>query len=288
MLLLLLHLALDSTLRVPIPAGPAESLNVTISGAGPPVVLLPGLFGAAFGFRKVTGELAQAGYRTAVIEPLGIGSSARPGRADYSLTAQAARVAAVLDQLGIRDAVLVAHSVGASIAFRLAISRPDLVRGIVSIDGGPTESVVTPGLRQAVEYAPWIKLLGGARLLRRQLRKEMAEGSVDPAWVTDSVVAGYTAGAARNLDATLKAYLRMTESREPYRLAPRLVEVRCPVLLLVGGGRRRGGLPTREVDLLARSIVNFAVDTLPGIGHYIHEESPDAVVTAVRRLTEAV
>lgn len=288
MLLLLLHLALDSTLRVPLPAGPAESLTVTVSGAGPPVVLVPGLFGSAFAFRKVTGELAQSGYRTVVIEPLGIGSSARPKRADYSLTAQAARVAAVLDQLGIQGAVVVAHSVGASIAFRLAISRPDLVRGIVSINGGPTESAVTPGLRQAVEYAPWIKLLGGARLVRRQLRKELAEGSVDPAWVTDSVVDGYTAGAARDLDATLTAYLRMTESREPYRLAPLLVEVRCPVLLLVAGGRRRGGLPAREVDLLARLVGHFAVDTLPGIGHYIHEESPEAVVAAVRRLAEAV
>src|SRR5438132_10069717 len=35
--------------------------------------------------------------------------------------------------------LLVAHSIGGSEAFRLAYYRPDLVRGLVSIEGGPTE-----------------------------------------------------------------------------------------------------------------------------------------------------
>src|SRR5207247_8746316 len=118
--------------------GRAESLSVETAGTGDPVVLIPGLFGSAFGFRKLVPLLAQAGYRAIVIEPLGIGSSARPEKANYSLTAQADRIAAVLDSLGVRGALLIAHSIGRSAAFRLAYPLPDLVKGLLSIEGGPT------------------------------------------------------------------------------------------------------------------------------------------------------
>lgn len=37
-------------------------------------------------------------------------------------------------------AVVVAHSVGASIAMRLASRHPERVAAIVSLDGGPTEA----------------------------------------------------------------------------------------------------------------------------------------------------
>jgi pimeloyl-ACP methyl ester carboxylesterase len=50
--------------------------------------------------------LHAAGYRTIVIEPLGVGSSARPEGANYSLTAQAARIAVVLDALHVHNAIL--------------------------------------------------------------------------------------------------------------------------------------------------------------------------------------
>jgi len=68
---------------------PGECVQVTISGKGPDVVLIPGLFGSAFSFRRVTALLASEGYRTIVVEPLGVGDSARPKEADYTLTAQA-------------------------------------------------------------------------------------------------------------------------------------------------------------------------------------------------------
>src|SRR5256885_14131232 len=61
-----------------VPLAATESLQVETSGAGPPVVLIPGLFGSEFGFRKLVPLLNGAGYRTIVIEPLGIGSAARP------------------------------------------------------------------------------------------------------------------------------------------------------------------------------------------------------------------
>ncbi len=91
MWLLALFLLADSTADLRIPVAPSESLRVTVTGTGQPVVLIPGLFGSAFGFRNVVSPLATAGYQAVVVEPLGIGTSARPEGADYSLTAQADR-----------------------------------------------------------------------------------------------------------------------------------------------------------------------------------------------------
>src|SRR5437867_2188495 len=128
----------DSARAFPVIVAGAESLQVTVAGpdGGTPVVLIPGLFGSAFAYRRVIPPLAAAGDRVIVIEPLGVGSSGRPEHANYSLTAQADRVAAALDALGVTRAVVVAHSTSASIAYRLAYRRGDLVRAIVSLEGG--------------------------------------------------------------------------------------------------------------------------------------------------------
>ncbi len=271
-----------------VPVAPAESLSVEATGRGDPVVIIPGLFGAAFGFRKLVPLLVDAGYRAIVIEPLGVGASARPEKANYSLTSQADRIAAVLDSLHVRHALVLAHSIGGSEAFRLAYRRPDLVRALLSIEGGPTEKAITPAFKRALRLAPWIKLFGGIRLIRRKIRGMLMDSSGDASWVTDAVVLGYTAAAARDLDATIKAYLAMANAREPEQLAPHLSQIRCPVRLMVGGARHDGDVGVREVELLERTLPAFVLDSVPAAGHFIQEEEPGAVLAGVARLKASV
>jgi len=282
--MLALLLCADTARAFPLVLSPAESVEVTVAGSGEPVLLIPGLFGSAFGYRAVIPLLTDAGYRAIVVEPLGIGSSARPEHADYSLTAQADRIAAALDRLSVRHAVVVAHSLGASMAFRLAYRRPDLVAGIVSLDGGPAEAAATRAFRRAMKFAPWIKLFGGVKLVRKKIRGQLIKASGDASWVSEQVVDGYTAAAAHDLDGTLKAFLAMAERREPERLRPHLAEVRCPVRLLLGTATHEGGVSAEEVAVLAAALPLFIVDSVPGAGHFIYEEQPAVVVTAVRRL----
>ena len=257
-------------------------MQVSVTGAGRAVVLIPGLFGSRFGFRNVVPRLTEAGYRVIVIEPLGIGSSARPEDSDYSLTAQAHRIAAVLDTLGVRAAVVVAHSLGASMAYRLAYQRPDLVGGIVSLEGGPAEAAATPSFRRAMRFAPWIKWFGGIGRIRVKIRSGLVAASGDTSWITDSVVAAYTAGAAADLDGTLKAFVRMAKAREPERLAPHLGDIRCPVRLLLGTAPHEGGVPAGDLDALRSGLRSLSIGSVPGSGLYIYEEQPQAVVDAVK------
>src|SRR5437879_9995837 len=264
-----------------VPVAATESLHVETSGSGPPGVHIPVLYGSESGLPKLVPLLNGAGYRTIVIEPLGIGSSARPQRADYSLTAQADRIAGVLDSLGIRQTFVIAHSLGGAEAFRLAYRRPDLVRGLISLEGGPTEAAITPAFKRALRFAPWIQLFGGIELGRKKIRTMLLASSGDSTWVTDDVVIGYTAGAARSLDATLKAYLAMANSRAPEKLCPHLAEIRCPVRLVLGGARHEGDVGADEVRLLQRTVRAFALDSVAGAGHFLSGEPPEAVVAAL-------
>jgi pimeloyl-ACP methyl ester carboxylesterase len=258
-----------------------------MAGAGQPVVLIPGLFGSAFSFRKLVPLLTDEQYRTVVVEPLAVGSSSRPERADYSLTAQADRIAAVLDSLRIQDAVIVAHSLGAAMGFRLAYRRPDLVRAMISLEGGPAETAATPGFRRAMQAVPWVKMMGGMKAVRKRIRSSLIEASGDTSWVTDDVVGAYSAGAARDLDATLKAYVRMAEARERERLAPRLAQIRCPVHLLIGGAKHPEKVSAKELAALHHSISVLSVDTIAGAGHHLQEERPELVAVEVHRIAQA-
>ena len=266
-----------------IAVAPGETLSVVAAGTGDPVVMVPGLFGCAFGFRHLLSRLPGLGYRALVIEPLAVGSSSRPERAEYSLTAQADRLALAIRRIERRPVLLVAHSLSASMALRLGVRHPSLVRGIVLLDGGPMERVATKGFRRAMTYAPWVKWLGGMRRLRPRLRNDLVASSGDTTWLTNQALEAYTAGAAADLDGTLKAYVRMADAREPEKLAPRLQELRMPVRLLVGTARHQGGIASEQITLLANRVPRFAVDSVARAGHYLYEEAPEAVISAIRR-----
>lgn len=277
-LLLVVQASTEVARRIVV--APAETLAVTTAGAGAPVVLIPGLLGGAFGYRHVMAQLARDGHRAIVIEPLGFGASSGPAGANYSLTAQADRVSAVLDSLDARDAVVVAHAVGAGVAYRLTLRRPDLVRGLVSIEGGPIESAGTPGVRNIVRAAPWLRILGKRKTLRSRIRRGLVSNSGSTGWVTDSVVEGYVDTFDRDLRGLMSVFQGMLRSREPAALRQMLPQIRCPVVLIVGTARHSGGVTAADVATLKQAMPAMTVDTVVGAGLYIFEEQPGAVVRA--------
>ncbi len=291
--MLLLALALvtapsDSIVIRDIHVGPGEILRTTMVGAGEPLVFIPGIFGAAFGYRMITGPLARQGYQTIVVEPLGYGWSSHPKDADYSFTAQTGRVSRALDTLGITRALFVAQSSGAAIAFRLAVLRPDLVRGLLSIDGGPAESAATAGMRKAFRFGGGlVKFALDESKLRHDVRREIVKNSGDTTWITDAVIRAYTAGQTADLGGSIDAFQRMAKSKEETSLVDRLHECAMPVRLLVGTVPHPAEVTKDQRELLSSKLRNFGADSVPGSGQYIQEEQPGAVLAAVAALDQA-
>jgi pimeloyl-ACP methyl ester carboxylesterase len=285
--LFLLAAPVDSAVVRDIEVAPGETLRVTTLGAGHPVVLIPGIFGSAFSYRAITGPLAARGYQSIIIEPLGYGRSSHPKHADYSFAAQTERVSRALDQLGVTRALFVAQSTGAAIAFRLAIARPGLVRGLLSIDGGPAETAATPGLRKAFSHGGFLaKLVFDESMLRSHVRQEIVRNSGDTSWVTDAVIHEYTAGQTADMHGAIDAFEQMAKSKEPASLADRLHDCAAPVRLLVGTVPHPAGIGRDERELLRARLPNFKADSVVGSGQYIQEEQPAVVLTAVARLDQ--
>lgn len=262
-----------------------DTVAVTTTGAGPAVVIVPGLLGSHVSFRHVTKRLVAAGQRVIVIDPLGTGRSSRPRHADYSLEAQAARLAATLDAVGASDVVLVCHSVGGSMCYRLALREPLGIRAIVAVNGGPDERAATPGLRFAMRFAPLVRLFGGEGRARDRATDGLKRSSFDAAWVTDDVVARYTRPFA-DMDATFNSLQGMAGARDTSPLVPRLADIGVPVRLVVGAAGLDGVTKDDEIAVL-RSIPDFDVIRVADAGAYVQEEQPQAIVDVVLMLRAA-
>ncbi len=270
----------DDSITRRIAVAPAESVQVTVVGpaGGPVVLIVPGLVSPAFAFRKVLPPLAEAGVRAVVVEPLGVGRSSRPGDADYSHTAQARRVAAVMDSLGLSHAVVMGHATGTAVALRLALARPDLVKGLVLVEGGALESAAVPGVKKALQFSFLVRLFAGRGRIKRELRKGLIASSGDTTWVTDSVIDRYTEGPAGDMGAVLRALKGMQRSVEPDSLVPRLYQIQVPVLLLLGGAAHEGGPSTGRIHTLERRLPHIRQRMVYGAGLHIHEEQPEVLV----------
>lgn len=114
-------------------------LHLYDSGVGqdqdPTFLLIHGLGDEADSWRKVFPLLMGRG-RVVALDLPGFGRSDHPRRA-YTLNFFADTVAALLEGLNIRQAVLVGSSMGAAVALRVALRRADLVERLVLVDGPP-------------------------------------------------------------------------------------------------------------------------------------------------------
>lgn len=95
------------------------------------MVLLHGVGERASNWDTVRDALA-ARFTTYAVDLRGHGDSDWPGAYGHALIE--ADVCSLLDALGLSDVVLVGHSLGGSIGFRIAAHRPDLVARLVVED----------------------------------------------------------------------------------------------------------------------------------------------------------
>ena len=268
-----------------IVVAPAETLHVELSGNGDPVVIVPGIWSSAYGFRKVTPRLASAGVRVIIIEPLGVAFSSRPHGADYSLTAQSRRVAAVLDSLDVTSALFVGQALSASMLLRLAVESPRLVDGIVSLEGGASEQSATPGLRRGLAIASFLfRIFPSHRLIRYRVRTSLENVSGDKSWITPETVDAYMASFNTSITQTFAAYRAMASSTEAFSLGPRMTSLTFPVELMLGTAPHYGGLEPSETAQLEKHLRGLRITRVPGAGHLLNEERPGDVAAAILKM----
>jgi pimeloyl-ACP methyl ester carboxylesterase len=275
-------MARSSAQEVRVPVREPDGSTVTlvadqVPGEGRPIVLLHAIGLARISWEWVLPRIAPFGPAWA-FDLLGFGESDKPAHADYRVSAQADRIVAALDSLGVQEAVWVGNSLGAAIGLAAAIRHPERVSALALIAPAAYREMLPlwAGLTTRVPGAPLAVRFGALPFTAGALLYTF----VDPRRVDPRHVATY----ARYLwgpggAVALRAAAQALYSGDLDRLAPRYPEVRCPALLL--HGTRDRILPLTVAQWLARDLPHARLERLEGLGHFPQEEAPDRVAAAL-------
>ncbi len=99
------------------------------------VVLLHGLYDTAETWKTIGPHLAGRGFRVIAPDRRGSGRTTKT-QTGYDIATLADDVFQIATTLRLRDAVIVGHSAGASVALAAATQKPELFRAVVLVDGG--------------------------------------------------------------------------------------------------------------------------------------------------------
>lgn len=244
---------------------------VTWGTEGEPLVLTHGFGSAGGSWGRVGPLLAAAGYTVYAVDLGGFGLSDKSWHAGYDHDTQADVLAGWMHALGLPSATIVGHSMGGSVAARLALRHPALVRRLVLEDATLLSGLVTlPRVLVPLLALPPLRWLG-RRLIRRMVRQnDWSEFEARNPQVTRVL---------RTADWDLAL---LAVSRDSW--ANRFPEAKLPALslptLLLWGADDTTVAPT-DVGRLQTLLPQAEARILAGLGHTPHEEDPERFVAAL-------
>jgi pimeloyl-ACP methyl ester carboxylesterase len=263
------------------------TFDVRVDGPedGRPVLLLHGFPETSLSWASVTPLLTRAGLRTYAPDQLGYSPGARPDEvAAYSTPSLAQVTADLMTALDVPRADVVGHDWGANVAWALAGWHPDRVRSLTAVSV-PHPAAYTVAYRtdpEQKERSAYIRLFwqpgkaedvllaDDARRLRRMLSGGEGDSGI-PAEAIEQYVSVLSAPGA--LTAALNWYRAMSS-------ADRVDPVGVPTTYVWSDGDVAIGRTAAE------ACANFVTGEyrfveLPGITHWIPEQAPDQLASAV-------
>jgi pimeloyl-ACP methyl ester carboxylesterase len=242
--------------------------------SGIPVLLLHGVTDSWRSFEGVLQHLP-ASIRAFAVTQRGHGDASRP-ETGYRTRDFAADIGAFMDAVGLRSAVLVGHSMGATNAQRFAIDHPERTGGLLAV-GSFASYRTNPVIAELCEST--IAAL---------------TDPIDPAFVRDfqqSTVARPVPEAL--IDTAVRESLKV-----PARVwraafagfledacAAELGKISAPTLLVWGD--RDALVPRADQDLLLNSIAGARLIVYQGAGHAPHWEEPQRFARNVTAFAQA-
>lgn len=260
------------------------AIHVRSGGSGPAVVLLHGYGETGDMWAPLARDLARD--HTVIVPDLrGLGLSAKP-KGGFDKKTQAEDVDGVMTALGVQQADVVAHDIGNMVAFQFAARHPDKVRRLVLIDApvpgvGPWEEILKNPLL-------WHFRFGGPDMER--LVKGRERIYLDRFWNEFSAVPGHFSEGARRHYAKLYALPGAMHSGfaqfaafdqdaiDNRAFLAQGGRLKMPILAI--GGEKSFGSTMATVMRAAGDDV--AEGIVPGSGHWIMEENPQATIELVR------
>lgn len=234
--------------------------------------------------------LHEAGYRVVCPDLKGFGRSDRPRRG-YDPRTLGDEIAQLIRNLHARKAVLVGHDWGGAVALATAFRHPGLVRALATVSS-PFRQIdltaawhipllnipVLPELAFKVAGVPLTKaLIRHTAVVQEPFTDEVLERYAAAISETPSGWLAYYRRLSRKalLDWSVRRVRRSTaflrEPAEPNRL-------RVPAVVVWGEEDR--ATPIHLARRVAHDL-DAELVTVPGVGHFVHEEAPEVLAKAV-------
>ena len=247
----------------------------------PAVLLIHGTGACTAWWDPVIPQLA--GTRRVIrVDLAGHGRSASPD-GGYDIPAQARRVGAVLDRLGVGRVTVIGHSTGGSVATALAEQRPAAVAALALIDTGPSpEAYIDQGVLSGLLLAPFPGRLLWRLRTEAVIRKALSSAFTRPIEIPDAIVEATLGMTHRAVAGTARGSLDYLRQRS---LPDRLAGLGLPVLVIFGTDDKRW----RSSSAAAyRDVPGARVELLPGVGHTPMLEDPHTTGTLLLRCALAL
>lgn len=247
---------------------------------GRPVVLLHGFPETSASWAAVTPRLAEAGLRTYAVDQLGYSPGARPQEVEaYALTNLAQVTADLMTAMEVPVADVVGHDWGANVAWALAAWHPDRVRSLTAVSV-PHPTAFTAAYRsdpEQKERSAYIRLFWQAGKAEevlladdaRRLRR-MYGDAVDPEAIDEYVAVLSAPGA---LTAALNWYRAMSSATPVDDVTVQTTYVWSDADMAIGRIAAEGCAASVTGD--------YRFVELPGVSHWIPEQAPDQLATAI-------
>jgi pimeloyl-ACP methyl ester carboxylesterase len=242
---------------------------------GPAIFMLHG-FGASLHTWEAWAQALSADYRVIRFDLPGFGLTGTDPTGDYTDARAIQVLAALMDRLRVRRAILIGNSMGGRIALEFAASHPARVSRLVLIS---PDGFASPGLAYTLAAeAPVTVGLLPYLLPAPLLRMHIAAAYGDPQRLTEEVVARYRDMIlAPGVRAAVLPRMEQMVAQNP---GPLLRRVHVPVLLL--WGEKDGMIPISCAAGFLAALPDARLVALPGLGHVPQEESPAEALEPVR------
>jgi pimeloyl-ACP methyl ester carboxylesterase len=234
----------------------------------PPMLLVHGSGATGSSWGPMVPALASR-HHVIRVDLSGCGQS--PPASTYTVPNQASRVAALLDDLGLREVTVVGHSSGGYVGTALAEQRPDLVGSLALVSTGPSMDALLPQpIILRVLMGPPLGAIIWPLRTDAMMRRGINATAARPIEVTDDVVADLRPTSYRTFRAIMRANgAYITERSVPERLAG----LGLRVLAVFGDADPRWDpASVHQYEVVPGAQIEF----LAGVGHVAMLEDPTA------------
>jgi len=255
----------------------ALDLNSDVTGSGPPVVVLHGLFGSATNWRSVARQLAGA-HEVHALDLRNHGAS--PWDAAMNYDAMADDVRHYIDSHQLQDVTVMGHSMGGKTAMALALAHPDRLERLIVVDIAPHS--YPDALSSYAQAMRSVDLMAAASRteVQRQLQGLLPDASVAPFLVQNLVQRNEHFDWRINLAAITACMPSLVDF--PAELKKRRFEKAATVI----AGALSDYVPGGDVSSFAPMFPNLQVKVIDDAGHWVHADKPQEFVAAVQRALE--